>query len=59
MKEGSLFCFVLFSDPWNLDASDRVLGVLDVFGQVLMRRGAWAWFHDVWTCSAKKFLNIE
>jgi hypothetical protein len=23
-----------------------------------MRRGAWAWFHDVWTCGAK-FLNIE
>jgi hypothetical protein len=23
-----------------------------------MRRGAWAWFHDVWTCSAK-VLNIE
>jgi hypothetical protein len=19
----------------------------------LTRRGAWAWFHDVWTCSAK------
>jgi hypothetical protein len=18
-----------------------------------MRRGAWAWFHDIWTCSAK------
>jgi hypothetical protein len=18
-----------------------------------MRKGAWAWFHDVWTCSAK------
>jgi hypothetical protein len=18
-----------------------------------MRRGAWAWFHDVWTCGAK------
>jgi len=23
-----------------------------------MRRGGWAWFHDVWTCSAK-VLNIE
>ncbi len=20
------------------------------------RGGAWAWFHDVWTCGAKKFL---
>jgi hypothetical protein len=31
-------------------ASNRVLGV---FGKHLMRRGAWAWFHDVWTCGAK------
>jgi hypothetical protein len=36
----------------SLDASDRVLGV---FGKLSMRRGAWAWFHDVW----QKFLNIE
>jgi len=21
--------------------------------RLLMRRGAWAWFHDVWTCGAK------
>jgi len=34
----------------NQDASDRVLGV---FGKLSMRRGAWAWFHDVWTCGAK------
>jgi hypothetical protein len=32
------------------DASYRVLGV---FGKLLMRRGAWAWFHDVWTGDAK------
>jgi len=32
-------------------ASDHVLGV---FGKLLMRRrGAWAWFHGVWTCGAK------
>jgi hypothetical protein len=30
--------------------SDHILGV---FGKLLMRRGAWAWFHDVWTCGAK------
>ncbi len=47
MKEGSLFCFVL---PLNWDASDRVLGV---FGKLLTRTGAWAWFHGVWTCGAK------
>jgi hypothetical protein len=32
------------------DASNHVLGV---FGKLLTRRGAWAWFHDIWTCSAK------
>jgi hypothetical protein len=31
--------------------SDHVLGV---FGKLSTRReGAWAWFHDVWTCGAK------
>ncbi len=44
-------CFVLqLWDPLNWDASDRVLGV---FGKLSMRRGAWAWFHGVWTCGAK------
>jgi hypothetical protein len=42
-------CFVLFvvmrSTP-NQDASHHVVGKL------MMRRGAWAWFHDVWTCCA-------
>jgi hypothetical protein len=23
---------------------------LGVFEKLWMRRGAWAWFHDVWTC---------
>jgi hypothetical protein len=46
-----LFCFVLYLwDPPNWDASDRLLGV---FGKLSTRRGAWAWFRDVWTCSAK------
>jgi hypothetical protein len=27
--------------------------LLVVFGKLLMRRGAWAWFHGVWTCDAK------
>jgi len=53
MKQASLFCFVLFCSyeihP-NWDASYRVLGV---FGKLSTRRGAWAWFHDVWTCGAK------
>jgi hypothetical protein len=47
-------CFVLFCNyeinPLKQDASNHVLGVS---GKILMRRGAWAWFHDVWTCNAK------
>jgi hypothetical protein len=44
VKEGSLFCFVLFCivvmRSANLDsATDHVLGV---FGKLSMRRGAWA-----------------
>jgi len=52
MKEGSLFvlfCVYLW-DPPNQDASDHILGV---FGKLLTRRGAWAWFDDIWTCRAK------
>jgi hypothetical protein len=37
-------------DPLNQDASECVLGV---FGKLSIRRGAWAWIHDVWTCGAK------
>jgi len=44
-------CYVLILwDPPNRDASDHILGV---FGKLLLRTGAWAWFHDVWTCGAK------
>jgi hypothetical protein len=36
-------CFVVMrSTQPNRDASDHVLGV---FGKLLTRRGAWAWFH--------------
>jgi hypothetical protein len=42
MKEGSLFCFVLeILNTLNRDVSDCVLGV---FGKLLTRKGAWAWF---------------
>ncbi len=44
-----LFCLYL-RDPLNRDASNCVLGL---FGKLSTRRGAWAWFHSVWTCSAK------
>jgi hypothetical protein len=54
--EGRLFvCFVLYrSDSLNWDASDHILG-LGLFGKLLRRRGASAWFHGVWTCGAKVF----
>jgi len=32
---------------------DTSYSVLHVCGKLLTRRGAWAWFHDVWTCGAK------
>jgi hypothetical protein len=48
MKQGSLFCFVVMRSTEPQDASDCVLGV---FGK--LSTNAWAWFHDVWTCSAK------
>jgi hypothetical protein len=35
-----------------MDSSDCVLGV---FGKLSMRKGAGAWFHDIWTCGAKVF----
>ncbi len=27
--------------------------ILGLFGKLLRRRFAWAWFHDIWICSAK------
>jgi hypothetical protein len=44
-----LFCLYLW-DPPNRDVLDCVLGLV---GKFLRRRGASAWFHDVWTCDAK------
>jgi hypothetical protein len=44
----SLFVLYLWDPPY-WDASDRLLGV---FGKLSTRRGAWAWFHDFWTCNA-------
>jgi len=53
-KQGRLFCFgtMRSSKPGHFR---RVLGI---FGNLWMRRGALAWFHEVWTCGVK-FLNIE
>jgi len=50
MKEGSLFCFVIMRST-ELKCF-RLCPY--VFGKLSMTtRGAWAWFHNVWTCSAK------
>jgi hypothetical protein len=47
----------VFVTPCFVVMRSTILGCLDcvlgVFGKLLMRRGAWAWFHDVWTCGAK------
>jgi len=44
----------MISTELGWDASDCVLGV---FGKLLTRRGAWAWFPGVWTCSSAKVLE--
>jgi hypothetical protein len=50
MKEGSLICFVLFCS-YEIHRT-RMLQIVFLVG-FSTRRGAWAWFHDVWTCCAK------
>jgi hypothetical protein len=52
MKEGSLFCFVVMSSTETGCFKSCSL-CLHGSGKLSMRRGAWAWFHDVWTCRAK------
>jgi len=50
MKEGSLF--VLFCTN-EIDQTRMLHIVLGLFGKLLRRRGALAWFHGVWTCSVE------
>ncbi len=46
-----MFYSVLYPwDPLNQNASDCALRL---FWKLSRRRGALAWFHDVWTCGAK------
>jgi len=50
--------FVMGEHIWANDIGQATLSmkegyILDVFGKLSMRRGAWTWFHDFWTCSAK------
>ncbi len=48
MKEGNLFCFVVMrSIELGCDC------VLRIIGKLSMKRGAWDWFHGVWTCDTK------
>jgi hypothetical protein len=44
MKEGSLLCFCKIHQTGMF-----LVMFFGVFGKLLMRTGAWAWFHDVWT----------
>jgi hypothetical protein len=48
MKEGSLFCSYKIHQT-------RLLQIMFLVSleSSLTRRGAWAWFHDIWTCNAK------
>jgi hypothetical protein len=52
MKEGSLLCFVVMR-------STEADSILRDFGKLWTRRGAWAWFHDIWTWRAKVLEYIE
>ncbi len=54
MKEGSLFCFVVMrsTEPGCFRSCSWCLW------KALEEEGAWAWFHDIWTCGAK-VLDIE
>jgi len=56
MKEGSLFlfCFVLYcSNEIHWTGMLQIVFLVSLGKLSTTRRGAWAWFHDVWTCSAK------
>jgi len=49
MKESSFFWFVVMrsTEPGCFRSGSCF------FGKLSMRRGAWAWFHDVWKCGPK------
>jgi hypothetical protein len=54
IKEASLLCFVLYCSYEIHQTGMLQIVFFGLFGKLLMmRRGAWAWFHDIWTCSAK------
>ncbi len=49
MKEGNFFCFVLMK---SIESRCFKLSSWCLW-KALDKKGAWAWFHDVWTCGAK------
>jgi hypothetical protein len=58
IHEGRLFvCIVLFCSVWFVIMRSTELGCFRSYSWSLWKaydeRGASAWFHDVWTCSAK------
>jgi hypothetical protein len=49
-EEGNLFVlFVLFVSMRSTKGGCS-RSRLGLFGKLLRRRGAWAWFHGVWSC---------
>ncbi len=52
VKESSFFWFVVMR---STEPGTRMLQIVffAVFGKLSMRRGAWAWFDDVWNCGPK------
>ncbi len=46
-----LFCFVRTYQIHQTKINH--FGVLGLFGKLSTRRGAWAWFHSIWTCSVE------
>jgi hypothetical protein len=50
-KEGSLFCFVVIIRSTEPGCFFRSCSWLSL--ESSWPGGAWAWFHDIWTCSAK------
>jgi hypothetical protein len=61
MKEGSLFCFVLFCFVTMRFIKPRVFQIILLVSleKSLTRRGASAWFHNVWTCGVKVLEIVE
>jgi len=57
MKEGCLFFIVLFVPMRSTKPGCFRLHSWSLW-KALEERGAWAWFHGVWTCGAK-VLEIE